>query len=633
VSSKNDIDAQAKKKKFSSKQNYFAFRNSIKEKKSSEKDDDKQDLGSKKTDRNYYWKKYREWLWPYKIPLGLIFLMALVGMLLEMVLPWATKYIIDSILLSDSMPTEVKYRQLNWIGGGVLLTLMFGEFLGALRTNRMTVLNSQVVFSLRKSLFNRLIQMPLSYINDTKSGGIVSRLSSDVENVTGLVQMAFISPGVAIIKVFVTLGILFSIRWELALAAAALLPVLTYLSILWVKKARPVYKSMADDRSQIDARVAETFSGIRVVRSFRGERKEKLDYAIGHHAIIRKKIFADMIEIIVGTGWSFIIPLVGLIIVWLGGSLFIKGSASIGDIVAFQMYTTMLLYPVWRIILSLSQTQRALASMEKVFDIMDRPLDLPDAVDAVTAPSKVRSVEARHVGFSYKADLPVLKDISFNIKGGSVVAFVGPSGAGKTTLTDVIARFFDPSEGSILVNGIDVKQFSRNSYRKLFGIVQQDVFLFDGTVEENIAYGNRRAKKEVVINAAQRANADEFIRDLPNKYDTLIGERGVKLSGGQRQRISIARAILANPEILILDEATSNLDTESEQKIQAAIKELFKGRTTFVIAHRLSTITSADLIIVLDKGVILESGTHEQLIGLRGFYFAMVERQRESLKL
>ena len=411
------------------------------------------------------------------------------------------------------------------------------------------------------------------------------------------------------------------------------LPILTYLSILWVKKARPVYKSMADDRSQIDARVTETFSGIRVVRSFRGERKEKLDYAIGHHAIIRKKIFADMIEIIVGTGWSFIIPFVGLIIVWLGGSLYIKGSASIGDIVAFQMYTTMLLYPVWRIILSLSQTQRALASMEKVFDIMDRSLDLPDVVGAVSAPDNVHSVEARHVGFAYKTDLPVLKDISFNVKGGSVVAFVGPSGAGKTTLTDVIARFFDPNEGSILVNGIDVRKFARDSYRKLFGIVQQDVFLFDGTVEENIAYGNRRAKKDAVISASKRANADEFIKDLPNQYDTLIGERGVKLSGGQRQRISIARAILADPEILILDEATSNLDTESEQRIQSAIKELFKGRTTFVIAHRLSTITSADLIIVLDKGSILESGTHEHLMCLRGFYFAMVERQRESLKL
>jgi ATP-binding cassette subfamily B protein/subfamily B ATP-binding cassette protein MsbA len=632
VSSKKGTDAQGKTKKFSSKQNYFAFRRSIKEKKSLE-DDEYKEAGSKKPDRNYYWKKYREWLWPYKIPLGLIFLMALAGMLIEMVLPWATKYIIDSILLSNVMPAEIKFEQLHWIGGGVLLSLFLGEFLGALRTNRMTVLNSQVVFSLRKSLFDRLIQMPLSYINDTKSGGIVSRLSSDVENVTGLVQMAFISPGVAIIKVFVTLGILFSIRWELALAAAALLPVLTYLSILWVKKARPVYKSMADDRSQIDARVAETFSGIRVVRSFRGERKEKLDYAIGHHAIIRKKIFADMIEIIVGTGWSFIIPFVGLIIVWLGGLLYIKGSASIGDIVAFQMYTTMLLYPVWRIILSLSQTQRALASMEKVFDIMDRALDLPDLEDAVAAPNKVHSVEARNVGFSYKAELPVLKNISFDVEGGFVVAFVGPSGAGKTTLTDIIARFFDPNEGSILVNGTDVRKFSRNSYRKLFGIVQQDVFLFDGTVEENIAYGNRRAKRDAVVGAAKRANADEFIKDLPNTYDTLIGERGVKLSGGQRQRISIARAILADPEILILDEATSNLDTESEQRIQEAIKELFKGRTTFVIAHRLSTITSADLIIVLDKGTILESGTHETLMGQRGFYFAMVERQRESLKI
>lgn len=561
----------------------------------------------------------------------LVFMLALVGMLLEMLLPWATRHIIDEILLKQDLSYQDKLREIHLVGAGVLAALVVGEFCGAFRTNRTTILNSRVVFSLRKSLFDRLIQMPLSYINDIKAGGIVSRLSSDVENVTGLVQMAIISPGVAVIKVIVTLVILFSIRWELALVAAALLPVLTWISILWVKKARPVYKSMADNRSFIDARVAETFSGIRVVRSFRGERKEKLDYAVGHHGIIRKKIFADLIEIIVGTGWSFIIPFVGLVIVWLGGILYLDGKATVGDIVAFEMYTALLLYPVWRIILNLSQTQKALASMERVFEIMDQATDLPDADDACSAPSKVETVEVNNLKFSYKPNTPVLQNISFSVSRGMVVAFVGPSGAGKTTLTDLIARFFDPEEGCIKVNGVDIRKFTLESWRGLFGIVQQDVFLFDGTVEENIAYGNRRASREMIVNAAQRANAHEFIVDLPQGYETLIGERGVKLSGGQRQRLSIARAILANPEILILDEATSNLDTESEQKIQSAINELFIGRTTFVIAHRLSTIANANLIVVMEKGRIVETGTHDQLVAAGGRYTEMVARQRTSL--
>jgi ATP-binding cassette subfamily B protein/subfamily B ATP-binding cassette protein MsbA len=625
VSSPSSTASDARKQ-YSSRQNYEDFRRSLRQ-----PDEDKETARNDRLPRSHYLRKYREWLWPTRYLLILVFVLALIGMLLEMLLPWATRHIIDDILLKSDMPPAKKLQDIHLVGSGVLVALLVGEFCGAFRTNRTTILNSRVVFSLRKALFDRLIQMPLSYINDIKSGGIVSRLSSDVENVTGLVQMAIISPGVAIIKVFVTLAILFSMRWELALVAAALLPILTYISILWVRKARPVYKSMADNRSMIDGRVAETFSGIRVVRSFRGERKEKLDYAVGHHGIIRKKIFADLIEIIVGTGWSFIIPFVGLVIVWFGGILYMQGKATIGDIVAFEMYTALLLYPVWRIILNLSQTQKALASMERVFEIMEETPDLPDAPDAGEVPAKVETIDVSHVGFSYKAGVPVLNDVTFTVQRGMVVAFVGPSGAGKTTLTDIIARFFDPKEGCVRINGIDIRTFKRESYRSLFGIVQQDVFLFDGTVEENISYGNRRASRAMVESAARRANAHEFIDGLPRTYDTLIGERGVKLSGGQRQRISIARAILADPEILILDEATSNLDTESEQKIQAAIKELFKGRTTFVIAHRLSTIANADLIVVLDKGRMIESGTHEQLVAAGGKYTEMVSLQQTSL--
>jgi ATP-binding cassette subfamily B protein/subfamily B ATP-binding cassette protein MsbA len=290
----------------------------------------------------------------------------------------------------------------------------------------------------------------------------------------------------------------------------------------------------------------------------------------------------------------------------------------------------LLLNPVWSMVQSISSTQKSLAAMERVFDVMGMAIDKPDVPNATEAPATVIEIEFEDVGFEYRPGTPVIENFSLVIPGGSTVALVGPSGAGKTTLTDLIARFHDPTSGAILLNGTDLRKMKLASYRKLLAVVQQETFLFDGTVAENIAYGRRGASMEEIEDAARRANAEEFIVNLPQKYETVVGERGFKLSGGQRQRLSIARAILADPQILILDEATSNLDTHSEQLIQASLAELFKNRTTFVIAHRLSTVTGADVIVAMEKGTIREVGTHEELIARRGFYFEMVERQRQS---
>jgi ATP-binding cassette subfamily B protein/subfamily B ATP-binding cassette protein MsbA len=268
--------------------------------------------------------------------------------------------------------------------------------------------------------------------------------------------------------------------------------------------------------------------------------------------------------------------------------------------------------------------------MERIFSVLEMREDKPDVPGAVDAPNQVQEMRFDHVGFEYRPGVPVIRDFNLKVLGGQIVALVGPSGAGKTTLTDLVARFHDPSTGAILLNGIDLRNIKLKSYRSLLAVVQQETFLFDGTIRENIAYGRRGVTDEDVIDAAQRANAHEFITRLPDGYQTLIGERGFKLSGGQRQRLSIARAILANPQILILDEATSNLDTESEQLIQASLSELFKGRTTFVIAHRLSTITHADSIVVISDGQIVETGNHDTLMQNRGLYYEMVNRQQKS---
>jgi len=460
-----------------------------------------------------------------------------------------------------------------------------------------------------------------------KSGGITSRLSGDVDSVSGLVQMALISPSVAVIRVVLTVVILFWLSWKLAVAALITMPPIALASVMYMRKARPVWRSIREDRSEIDARVIETFGGIRIVRAFRREPREERAYATGHHTTIRKSLYAERVELTLGAVWGFMIPATSLLIVWFGGWLFLRDQAKIGDIFAFQIYAVMLLQPIWSIVNSISQTQRALAAMERVFEVLALPLDKPDALGEIEAPPLVRTIDFDHVSFEYRENTPVIRDFSLNVPGGSVVALVGPSGAGKTTLTDLVARFQDPTRGSIRLNGVDLRQLKLRTYRRLLAVVQQEVFLFDGSVRDNIAYGRRHVSEADILDAARRANAHELIEKLPQAYDTLIGERGFKLSGGQRQRLSIARAILADPQILILDEATSNLDTESEQLIQSSLAELFKGRTTFVIAHRLSTVTHADIIVAMDAGRIVEVGTHAELMERRGFYFEMVDRQ------
>jgi ATP-binding cassette, subfamily B, bacterial len=428
-----------------------------------------------------------------------------------------------------------------------------------------------------------------------------------------------------------TIAIFFYLSWKLAIAALIAMPPIALASMFYMRRARPVWRSIREDRSEIDGRVNETFGGIRVVRAFRREPREERGYATGHHTTIRKSLYAEGVELTLGAVWGFMIPATSLLIVWYGGLLYLRGEAQIGDIFAFQIYAVLLLQPIWSIVNSISQTQRALAAMERVFEVLNRPLDKPDAPDAIDAPDQVKAIDFENVTFEYRPGTPVVKDFDLHVLGGSIVALVGPSGAGKTTLTDLVARFHDPTTGRVLLNGVDLRRLRLRGYRSLLAVVQQEVFLFDGSVRDNIAYGRRNVTDAQVEDAARRANAHEFIDRLPEKYNTLIGERGFKLSGGQRQRLSIARAILADPQILILDEATSNLDTESEQLIQASLAELFKGRTTFVIAHRLSTVAHADIIVAMDQGKIVEVGTHAELMERRGFYFDMVERQWRAI--
>lgn len=581
--------------------------------------------------RKEYLRQYRRWLWPYRYQLAAVLVLALITTALDMVWPLAIKRIMDGVLIDTSAPRADRIAELLKIGGVIVGVLIIKQALDTLRSWRMSGLDARVTIRLRRRLFRKFLGLPLRELSEMKSGGIVSRLSSDVDSVNGLVQMALISPGVAVIRLTLTLGVLIWMSWRLAVGSLIMLPPLAIISFLWLRKVRPVYRSAHKDRSDVDARVNETFGGIRVVRSFRREPREEKTYALGRHTILRKVLWAIRMELALETVWGLLIPGTVLLIVWYGGYLVIDGKAKIGDLFAFQIFAALLLQPVWAIVSSVSQTNKSMAALERVFEVMEMPLDKPDAPSAVDAPPVVREIRFEAVNFEYREGTPVIRDFSLTVPGGSVVALVGPSGAGKTTLTDLVARFYDPVSGSIQLNGIDLRQMKLRSYRSLLAVVQQETFLFDGTVRENIAYGRRGISEDQIRDAARRANALTFIEQLPEKFDTLIGERGFKLSGGQKQRLSIARAILADPKILILDEATSNLDTESEQLIQASLADLLRHRTTFVIAHRLSTITHADIIVVMDQGRIVETGAHEELLARGGMYYEMVERQRRSM--
>ena len=584
----------------------------------------------RKSRRRQYMREYLRWLWPHRYAVGALFIIALAGAGLQMIEPLFMRFMVDGVLLNAKLDSPSRLQRLHLTGAAFLAVIVLSNLIGAFRDYRQRLVNTRVMLALRRSLFERLLHLPLPKLWDMKTGGILSRLTGDVDTTTGLLQLAIVSPSLSIIRLLIAIVVLMTLNWRLALTALAIIPGVMLMSLIFARRVRPIYRSVRKDVERMDGRVGETFSGIRVVRAFRRELRELADYLQGRHTVLRKELFATRREMVLWTSWGLLLGIVNVVIVWYGGYLHIGARASIGDIMAFQWYTFLLLNPVWNIVNSFSELQRSLAAMERVFEVLGMEQDKPDKPGARDAPLAVEKIEFENVEFEYRPGRPVVRDFTIAVPSGSVVALVGRSGAGKTTVTDLVARFHDPTTGRILLNGADIRDFRLTTYRDLLALVQQDVFLFDGSVRDNIAYGRHDATDAEVEDAARRANAHEFIIRLPDQYETFIGERGVKLSGGQQQRLAIARAVLKSPQILILDEATSNLDTESEQLIQASMATLLAGRTTFVIAHRLSTVRRADLILLMEDGRIIERGTHEQLMQARGAYHGMVLRQMES---
>ena len=493
-----------------------------------------------------------------------------------------------------------------------------------------TMISKQIQLAVRRRVFDHAVRLPLHRVHELRSGGVASVLREDGGSVGELVFGMLYNPWRAVIQLLGSLAVLAWVDWTLLLGAVVLLPTVFITHRAWINSIRPQFRAIRKQRESIDAGAAETFAGMRIVRAFSRQKREAARFSEENNLMARQELYAWWWMRVVEMVWETLIPIASAGLLFYGGWRVIDGHMSIGDLMMFLVYLLMLLEPLAALASSATQFQNSLSGLDRILDLIEEPREMVSTPDSIRAErSAVRgAITFDGVTFLYPGtETAALSDVSLSVAAGQTVALVGPSGAGKTTLCNLVARFYDPAAGCVTLDGRDLRDYDVESFRVLLGVVEQDVFLFDGTIAQNIAYSRKQATPEEIRAAADAANASEFIDRLPDGMNSIIGERGVRLSGGQRQRLAIARAVLADPKLLILDEATSNLDTESEQLIQQSLGRLMKGRTSFVIAHRLSTIAGADLIVVVEKGRILQTGTHQELMDLGGKYRTMVEQQ------
>ncbi|HSV13375.1 MAG TPA: ABC transporter ATP-binding protein [Tepidisphaeraceae bacterium] len=588
----------------------------------------------------------------YRRTVIIVLIAASLSTLLGLVPLYGTKIVFDNVLNDHPLPARVprwihmpenRRQLLTFVAVAMVLLSAFSETVGLWGRWQMTRMTKRVQVSVRKKVFDHAVRLPLHRVYDLKSGGVASILREDAGGVAELIFSMLYNPSRAIVQLITIVVILAWTDWRLLLGSLALLPTVWVTHRTWIGRIRPIFRDIRSTRQQMDSHATEAFGGMRVVRSFSRQQAEAATFTRNGHLMARQEIFAWWWMRGIDMTWSLLIPLASALLLYWGGNRVLgdmekvragliapKDALTVGDLVMFLSYLAALLGPIAALAGSATSLQNSLSGLDRVLDLLTEPREMPSKPGAIVVDREhvTGRITLRDVSFAYSgSSTPVLHDVNLDVQPGEMIALVGPSGAGKTTLCNLIARFYDPTAGAVMLDGVDLRDITADSYRRLLGIVEQDTFLFDGTITENIAYGRRGATREQIEQAARLANAHDFIGALPDGYDSLIGERGVKLSGGQRQRLTIARAILADPRILILDEATSNLDTESERLIQGSLQTLMAGRTSFVIAHRLSTIAHASRILVLENGRIVEQGRHEELMQASGRYRQMVDLQ------
>jgi len=581
-----------------------------------------------------------------------------IGTLLSLIPLYGTKLVFDNVLGTHPLPKWIPAwvphepaRLLTVVAVGMVVLTVVSETIGLASRWWATRMTKLTQMSVRRKVFDHAVRLPLHRVYEMKSGGVSSILREDAGGVAELIFSLIYNPSRAVVQLLGSLVILAFTDWRLLLGSLALLPTVWFTHRTWINRIRPLFRDIRSTRQNTDSHATEAFGGMRVVRSFSRQQAELLGFSRNNHLMARQEVFAWWWMRGIDFTWALLIPLASALLLYYGGGRVLSDAAklqagqimldqalTVGDLVMFLSYLVALLGPIASLANSATGLQNQLAGLDRVLDILAEPREMPSRPGSkpVVRENVRGELRFRDVGFSYprsekpnkdgtiEATKQVLAGVNLQVNPGEMIALVGPSGAGKTTLCNLVARFYDPTEGAIYLDGRDLCDIDVESYRRLLGVVEQDTFLFDGTIAQNIAYGRRDATMLEIESAARQANAHEFIEKIDKGYDSIIGERGVKLSGGQRQRLTIARAILADPRILILDEATSNLDTESERLIQSSLRTLMLGRTSFVIAHRLSTIAHADRILVVEGGRIVQQGHHDELMAKNGRYRDMV---------